>query len=113
MSPLHPAGVPTIAATVKVLSPTARLVHIVNTDNVPGYFFLITSTDSPKIVSASGPCKVFKVGTVIGIKQHTHYRAHCKVALRPGKAVDIRLTTSGNGNIGVTVCPTKTFCLPR
>ncbi len=116
VSQSHQARLPKITASVKVLSPTARLVHIVNNDNVPGYFFVAHSTDSPKILSAtspSGPCKIVKV-VFFTITKHTEYRAHCKVTLAPGKAVNVRLqTTRGNGTVAVLVCPTKTFCFLR
>jgi hypothetical protein len=46
---------PTITVTIKALSPTSRLVQIANHDTVQGYLFLIRSTDSPRIVSASRP----------------------------------------------------------
>ena len=96
---------PRIAVTIKVLSPTSRLVHIVNRDTVTGYLFLIRSVDSPKILSASDPCVVSKGPFFVVTEKHYEYRAHCKFALAPGRAHDFRLGTRGGGALGVFACP--------
>jgi hypothetical protein len=96
-----------IAVTIKALSPTARVVHIVNRDTVAGSFFLIHSTDSPRILSASsptGPCTISEARFYI-TSWHTEYRAHCRFALAPQRAVDIRLNTRGAGKLAAFACP--------
>jgi hypothetical protein len=102
--------VPTIAFTVKVLSPTSRLVHIVDRDTVPGYFFLIRAVDSPRIVAAkapNGPCMISQGSFFVLTERHNEYRAHCRFTLAPGKAFDVRLTTHGRGNVAAVACPRK------
>jgi hypothetical protein len=78
VSPTHPARLPEITASVKVLSPTARLVHIVDNDIVAGHFFVVHSTDCPKILAASSPrgaCKVAKVAFSHPYEAHSVPRA--------------------------------------
>jgi hypothetical protein len=98
---------PKIAVTIKVLSPTSRLVHIVNRDTVTGYLFLIRSVDSPKILSASGRCVLSKSLFFVVTEKHYEYRAHCRFALAQGRALDIRLGTRGGGALGVFACPPR------
>src|SRR5262249_42631836 len=88
-------------------SPTSRLVHIVNHDTVPGYLFLIRSTDSPKIVSArhpAGSC-VLTTSRFFVTSWHTEYRAKCRATLSPGRTLNIRVTVRGAGTLGVLPCP--------
>jgi hypothetical protein len=98
---------PKIAATIKVLSPKSRLVHIVNLDTVPGYLFLIRSVDSPKILSASDHCVLSRSLFFILTQQHYEYRAHCRFTVAPGRAFDVRLGTRGGGQLGVVACPPR------
>jgi hypothetical protein len=107
-APAASPRVPEISATVRALSPTSRLVHIVNRGTVPGYLFLIRSVDSPKIVSATGPtgsCTTSWGLFFIASDKHYEYRAHCKFTLAPGRALDIRVSTRGAGKLGVIACP--------
>jgi hypothetical protein len=100
------AGTPKVSATVKTLSPTSRVVHIVNRDRVTYRTFIVQSWNTPKILGAkeTKPCPVDRFGASIGLTFNWRYRATCKNALAPGKTLDIRLTTSrGSGRIEVFV----------
>jgi hypothetical protein len=94
---------PKVTATVKMLSPTSRLVHIVNRDDVAYRHFRVQSVRSPKIVAATKPCVVHRVGVANGLEFVWRYMATCKKLLAPGRTMNIRLTTQGRGRISVLV----------
>lgn len=100
------AGTPKVSATVTTLSPASRLVHIANRDRVSYRTFIVQSWNTPKILAARAtrPCPVDRFGASVGVTFNWRYRATCNTALAPGKALDIRLTTSrGSGRIEVFV----------
>ena len=97
------ADTPKLTATVKTLSPTSRLVQIVNRDDVTYRHFVIQSVRTPKILAATKPCVVQRDGTSNGVTFIWRYRATCKKALAPGRTLNVRLTTQGSGRISVFV----------
>jgi hypothetical protein len=97
------ADTPKLTATVTTVSPTSRLVRIVNRDQVTYRHFIVQSLRTPKIVAATKPCVVQRDGTANGTEFIWRYRATCKKALAPGRALNIRLTTEGRGRINVFV----------
>ncbi|HKP17298.1 MAG TPA: hypothetical protein VJT84_02395 [Gaiellaceae bacterium] len=106
---------PVISVTVKAPSATSRIVHVVNRDTVVGSYFLIRAVDRPKIVSAvgpTGPCTVSESPFLIVTDKHIEYRAHCRFTLKPGRAVDFRLSTRGAGTVAAFVCPPKPTTFP-
>ena len=101
------AAAPKLTASVKTLSPTSRVVHIVNRDQVTYREFRLESTRTPRITAATAAnkqCPVLRNGASNGVTFIWSYRATCKRALAPGKTLDVRLTTSsGSGRINVSV----------
>ena len=91
------AGAPKLRATVTSPSPTTRLVHIVNRDRVTYRNFVVVVAVRPEITKASKPCAVARDGGYVGTKFVWQYRAECRRPLAPGRAFNIRLTTSGRG----------------
>ena len=96
------ADTPKVTATVKTLSPTSRLVQIVNRDQVTYRHFRVQAVRTPKIVAATKPCVVHRMGTATP-QFVWRYMATCKKALPPGRTLNIRLTTEGRGRIEVYV----------
>jgi hypothetical protein len=78
-------------------------VRIVNLDRVTYRNFVVQSVRSPKILAATKPCAVQRDGVAAGAEFIWKYTAKCKTALRPGKALNIGLTTEGRGRIKVFV----------
>jgi hypothetical protein len=97
------AGSPKLAATVKTLSSTSRLVHIVNRDTVTYDSFVVQSVRSPRITGATKPCRVERDLNYNGTTSTWRYKARCRKALAPRHALDIRLTTVGGGRLAVYV----------
>jgi hypothetical protein len=95
---------PKITATLTTLSPTSRLVWIVNHGRVTYREFVAQSVNRPRIIAATKPCVVQRDANFNGATSNWRYRATCRRALAPGKALKIGLTTSrGNGSIAVYV----------
>ena len=97
------AGVPKVTATVKTLSPTSRLVRIVNRDHVTYRNFIAETQNKPQLVAVGKPCAIERELGFVGTEYRYRYRAVCKRALAPGNTFDIRLTTKGSGPIRVYV----------
>ena len=97
------AATPKVIATVKTLSPTSRLVHIVNRDHVTYRSFIVETQNKPVLVAVTKPCAIERDGGFIGTTYRWRYRAVCKKRLAPGKRFDIHLTTKGNGRVRVYV----------
>jgi hypothetical protein len=82
-----------VTATVKTLSATSRVVHIVNRDRVPYRDFVVQSAITPVILAAT-KCAVERDGAFNGTTMAWRYRAKCRRPLAPGQAATIRVTTS-------------------
>src|SRR5689334_16472381 len=95
------AGPPaSLKATVKDTSSTSRLVTIHNGSKQTFKGFFINSTDAPKITATDN--KTCKMGTSpwkSNGKKHVDYWTDCGAAVKPGKTLKIKLTTSGKGTI--------------
>jgi hypothetical protein len=87
------AGDVNVSATVKTLSPTLRLVHIVNRDKVAYREFVVQSINVP-IRAASKPCSVERDLSFSGTRNNWRYRARCKEPLAARRTLDIRVTTA-------------------
>jgi hypothetical protein len=92
-----------VTATVKTLSPTSRLVHIVNRDRVPYGRIVVQAIGSPRITAATKPCVIERDLGFEGTVSTWRYRATCKRSVAAGKTFDVRLTTAGKGRIVVYV----------
>jgi hypothetical protein len=95
-----------VVATVETLSPTSRVVHIVNRDRIMYRDFVVQSTWTPRITGATAAdkrCSVQPDGSSNGVTFIWRYRASCKRPLAPGRAFDIRVTTEGGGKMLVFV----------
>ena len=97
------AGTPKVTATVKTPSPTSRLVHILNRDQVTYRNFIVETQNNPKLLAVNKPCAIERDLGFIGTVYRYRYRAVCKKAVAPGKTFDISLTTSGSGRVNVFV----------
>ena len=101
------AATPKLTVSVKTLSPTSRVVRIVNRDQVTYREFLVESYKAPRITAATAankPCPVSSNGVSTGVAFVWNYRATCRRALAPGQTLNIRLTTSrGRANFLVSV----------
>jgi hypothetical protein len=85
------------------VSPTSRVVHIVNHDRLTYRQFLVQSEIKP-VITAAKPCGfVQRDGAFNGTTFNWRYRATCRKVLPPGKSFDFYLTTSGGGRIQVFV----------
>lgn len=94
------AAAPKVTASVKTLSPTVRVVHLVNRDHVTYRNFWVESVRTPRITAATAankPCPVLRNGMSAGTTFIWRYKVKCRRVLAPGKTLDIRLTTSGGG----------------
>ena len=93
-----------VSATVTTVSPTSRVVRIVNHGHVTYREFVAQSVNRPRILAATGPCVVQRDANFNGTTSSWRYRATCRRALAPGRVLKIGLTTSrGNGAIQVFV----------
>ena len=101
------AAAPKVTASVKTVSPTLRVVHLVNRDQVTYRNFWVESIRTPRITAATAAnksCPVLRNGLSAGATFIWRYKVKCRSALAPGKTLDIRLTTSsGGGRINVSV----------
>jgi len=97
------AAPPKLTATVRTVSPTSRVVRIVNHDRVTYRLFRVQSFDTPKITAASKPCITRADANFNGTAVSWRYQANCAKALGPGQTFTINLTTRGSGRVDVYV----------
>lgn len=101
------AGTPKVTATVKSVSRTSHVVHIVNHDHVTYRKFVVQTLVKPVITAASKPCEVARDGNFNGTTFNWQYRAECKKSLAPGHAFDIRLTTTAQRGLFIVYVVVK------
>jgi len=90
------AGAPKVTASVTKASATERVVRIVNHDRVTYSKFVVQTATKPALIRTT--CGVVqRDGGFNGTTFNWKYTATCKKALPPGRAFDIRLTTTPQG----------------